>query len=125
MRNVFGWDLPPGCSVSDIPGNQPEDIKQEAIEDEFFEKEITDDVWKLIDSDKQGRIYDAVCKAIWYGYEIGLVEQQQTDKENKFYDKDNFNRTKLPKLRKFFKEQRYLIDYLKSEVDKLRGENIC
>lgn len=21
----FGWDLPPGCRISDIPGNSPED----------------------------------------------------------------------------------------------------
>ena len=21
----FGWDLPPGCRLSDIPGNRPED----------------------------------------------------------------------------------------------------
>lgn len=24
MRNIFGWDLPPGCRASDIPGNGPE-----------------------------------------------------------------------------------------------------
>jgi hypothetical protein len=25
----FGWDLPPGCRLSDIPGNRPEDIAYE------------------------------------------------------------------------------------------------
>lgn len=29
----FGWDLPPGCSMSDIPGNRPEDIADEQIRD--------------------------------------------------------------------------------------------
>lgn len=35
-RNPFGWDLPPGCSDSDIPGNRPEDIDREKWEDEML-----------------------------------------------------------------------------------------
>ena len=27
-RGLFGWDLPPGVSVSDIPGNRPEDEEE-------------------------------------------------------------------------------------------------
>lgn len=23
--SIFGWDLPPGCSINDLPGNQPEE----------------------------------------------------------------------------------------------------
>jgi hypothetical protein len=30
MANL-GWDLPPGCRVSDIPGNRPEDIRLEEL----------------------------------------------------------------------------------------------
>jgi hypothetical protein len=33
----FGWDLPPGCSVSDIPGNRPEDLRREALEDKIWD----------------------------------------------------------------------------------------
>jgi hypothetical protein len=28
---MAGFNLPPGCSVSDIPGNRPEDLKEEAF----------------------------------------------------------------------------------------------
>lgn len=115
---MTGFNLPPGCNVSDIPGNRPEDIKQELIEDEFFEHKLTKSEWSQIE--KQ---YDIVCKAIWYGYEIGIKEQQQTEAENKFYDKDNFNRTKLPKLRKFFKEQRYKLDFIEWQLRRLQVED--
>ena len=30
----FGWDLPPGCRVTDIPGNRPEDEAWEHYWDE-------------------------------------------------------------------------------------------
>ena len=33
---MTGWNLPPGCSVSDIPGNGPEDAKAEGICDEIY-----------------------------------------------------------------------------------------
>jgi hypothetical protein len=29
----FGWDLPPGCKSSDIPGNRPQDIADEQLLD--------------------------------------------------------------------------------------------
>jgi hypothetical protein len=30
---MTGWNLPPGCEVSDIPGNRPDDILSEKIYD--------------------------------------------------------------------------------------------
>lgn len=27
---MTGWNLPPGCSTSDLPGNRPEDLAAEA-----------------------------------------------------------------------------------------------
>lgn len=33
----FGWDLPPGCRSSDIPGNRPEDILAEKQYDEVYD----------------------------------------------------------------------------------------
>jgi hypothetical protein len=33
----FGWDLPPGCSARDIPGNRPEDIANEQIYDNIYD----------------------------------------------------------------------------------------
>jgi hypothetical protein len=38
-RNIFGWDLPPGCSTHDLPGNRPEDEAAEAFYDAFYEIE--------------------------------------------------------------------------------------
>lgn len=35
MKTDFGWDLPPGVSVNDIPGNRAEDIKLDAEYDEL------------------------------------------------------------------------------------------
>ena len=34
----FGWSLPPGVSVSDIPGNRPEDLAEEVWVDELYGK---------------------------------------------------------------------------------------
>lgn len=31
MNRVFGWDLPPGVSASDIPGNRPEDEEADKV----------------------------------------------------------------------------------------------
>jgi len=38
---MTGYNLPPGCSVSDIPGNRPRDVAW----DEWFDSEI-DGVWE-------------------------------------------------------------------------------
>lgn len=35
---MTGWNMPPGCSVSDIPGNSPEDMASEAFEEFAFER---------------------------------------------------------------------------------------
>ena len=35
MKTDFGWDLPPGVSVNDIPGNKAEDIKLDTEYDEL------------------------------------------------------------------------------------------
>jgi len=33
---VTGFNMPPGCSVSDIPGNRPEDLAAEAAADAVY-----------------------------------------------------------------------------------------
>ena len=35
MKTDFGWDLPPGVSAKDIPGNRAEDIKLDTEYDEL------------------------------------------------------------------------------------------
>jgi hypothetical protein len=36
---MTGWNLPPGCSTRDLPGNRPEDEAGEAFYDSFYEME--------------------------------------------------------------------------------------
>ena len=36
---MTGWNMPPGCNVSDIPGNRPEDQEAEAFYDWFYDME--------------------------------------------------------------------------------------
>lgn len=33
---MTGFNLPPGCSISDIPGNRPEDEAEEALYDAIY-----------------------------------------------------------------------------------------
>lgn len=59
MSRMFGWDLPPGCRESDIPGNRPEDLMEEAFMDALVDKldkiqlDLPEewqnsDIWKLV-----------------------------------------------------------------------------
>jgi hypothetical protein len=36
---MTGWNLPPGCNVSDLPGNTPAEQEAEAFYDAFYEME--------------------------------------------------------------------------------------
>ncbi len=36
---MTGWNLPPGCNVSGLPGNRKEDQEAEAFWDTFYEME--------------------------------------------------------------------------------------
>jgi len=35
---MTGWNLPPGCNVSDIPGNRPEDLAFEIFWENYIDK---------------------------------------------------------------------------------------
>lgn len=76
MRNIFGWDLPPGCSVSDIPGNRPEDEAWEKVINDFWdEKRFTKEEW-AISENLDDVINGIIEKAIDYGMELGRKEQK-------------------------------------------------
>lgn len=56
-----GFNLPPGCSVHDIPGNRPEDLAAEAFYDAIYEQfpasmadadmeKIADWVWEKVNA---------------------------------------------------------------------------
>ena len=86
---MFGWDLPPGVRLSDIPGNRPEDEKWDFIIDNFWSKdrltqtnsgtriseEQYDRMTKLYNSPKLSQLIDDyILAAIEYGMEIGRQE---------------------------------------------------
>ena len=76
MRGTFGWDLPPGCSVSDIPGNRPEDEAWEKVINDFWdEKRFTKEEW-AISENLDDVINDIIEKAIVYGMELGRKDQK-------------------------------------------------
>lgn len=96
---IFGWDLPPGCSINDIPRNSPEDAKWEAIIDNFFDKKrIKERKFGIQISDKDNEVMDELYKltkyseavdnyiimAIEYGIELGRIEECEYQEEVKF-----------------------------------------
>ena len=109
-RNIFGWDLPPGCKVSDIPGNRPEDEAWENIYNNFWDKErlttthigiqITEKEYeamdKLYNSNLSGMVDNYIMAAIEYGMEVGNKQAEDIRLENRFYE-TNFIREALEK----------------------------
>jgi hypothetical protein len=114
MRHgIFGWDLPPGVRVSDIPGNRPEDEEWEKILEGFWDsKHCSDELYKkfekaTLDSD----LVNVVDKAIEYGIEVGNKQVDTYNQENKYYESEYRQRVRNPKLIAYFKSQRQsLID---------------
>ena len=47
--NDFGWDLPPGVSESDIPGNRPEDERWDLILGQVYDMTPQEVLRKLND----------------------------------------------------------------------------
>jgi len=106
-RRIFGWDLPPGCRVSDIPGNRPEDEAWEGIYEGFWDKErltktakgvrITEEEYakmdKLYNSKLSEVIDDYIMAAIEYGMEIATKQAQDNAQENLYYETQFIERT--------------------------------
>jgi hypothetical protein len=104
-HGIFGWDLPPGVSINDIPGNRPEDERWDAIYDNFWDKErllkqptdITKEqvakmekIWlsnSKLNRELVGLIDAYIMNAIEYGMDISEQETRQNDKLNKSCDR--------------------------------------
>jgi len=99
-HSIFGWDLPPGCRVSDIPGNRPEDERWEAIYDGFFKEEriaykkygttLPKNYLKQLDRAFKLKSLDIdaiITDAIEYGMEVEQKASQANREENKYYDR--------------------------------------
>ncbi len=78
-HSIFGWDLPPGCRVSDIPGNRPEDERWEAIMEGFYDgTHISDETWKKFEDAKlDSDLDETITKAIEYGMELAQKETSE------------------------------------------------
>lgn len=87
-HSIFGWDLPPGCRVSDIPGNRPEDEEWEKITEGFWDgKHCSDEVYHKFEKAKlDNDLIDIVDKAIEYGMGIGQKEADTCRQENQYYE---------------------------------------
>ncbi len=82
---MTGWNLPPGCNVSDIPGNRPEDEKWDTILGDFYTEEhnklrsrvIQHYLRERLDLSPIGDdsdIDDLIYEAIHYGYDVAIKE---------------------------------------------------
>lgn len=95
MSNIFGGgsNLPPGCSVNDIPGNTPEDAYWEGIELTFWEdkKNCPDVLWKKFEkAELSDPLMEIVVKAIMFGVEIGTKQERDNQHDNTVYDKNTW-----------------------------------
>ena len=100
-HGMFGWELPPGVSVNDIPGNRPEDGEWEAICEKFFDKErllasrqITekqhDDMDRLYrESEFAPLVDDYIRAAIQYGLDSGEKQASEAWQQERRYENEN------------------------------------
>jgi len=115
-RDIFGWDLPPGCSLSDIPGNRPEDEIQETIEEGFWGKKGRSEEKELA-LDNAPQVYiDLIDEAIEYGIEVGNKQAVEAEKENKYYN-SWYREPFKDRIRFFFKRQQERIRELETKKD--------
>lgn len=73
----FGWDLPPGCRMSDIPGNRPEDLLAEAQYD------AVETALSTATSDEE-RV-DRICKMLNEEWERGYQQAISDHAEARYY----------------------------------------
>lgn len=77
---IFGWSLPPGVSMRDLPGNRPEEQAAEAlmdlIYDQFPSTMSDDDMEKL-----STWISDQIGKAYNEGYQQAVADRKEAETE--------------------------------------------
>jgi hypothetical protein len=72
ILDKFGWDLPPGCRISDIPGNSPEDQRMEAWYDTLADI-LVEAGWN-VDDEKGEKALEALAKVVGKSYCDGYAE---------------------------------------------------
>lgn len=74
-----GFNLPPGCSVSDIPGNRPEDEREEAFM-EALDAKVEQEGLKLPEEWYEGDLWRLVVLARDLGYDQGFGEGRDEER---------------------------------------------
>lgn len=86
----FGWDLPPGCRLSDIPGNRPEDVRMEALYDTLADILVAAG-W-YIEDEKGEKALEALAKVVEKAYGDGYAEGASDERMAQAYkeEKDEY-----------------------------------
>lgn len=73
-------NLPPGCSINDIPGNRPEDAEYEALMTEFYES-LTKEELDLVNDGRLTTLEreNLIFKAIQFGRKISNMQDKPED----------------------------------------------
>ena len=84
-RSIFGWDLPPGCSMNDIErayGDQP-------LMDEIFEQQnLNEDekkIWSQI-YDLDEELFNLLIRAMEWSHKTGYEASMSDKAEAEFYN---------------------------------------
>jgi hypothetical protein len=80
---MTGWNLPPGCSVRDLPGNSPAEQAAEALGDELY--------GLLPDAECYDAVFEFVQKAISKAYADGYAQGQSDEAQAREWKRDNEN----------------------------------
>lgn len=73
---MTGFNLPPGCSVSDIPGNRPEDMEAEALVEKISEALLALKVYEHLPEATQMAIEEKVFELCGDTYNEGYKRGQ-------------------------------------------------
>lgn len=78
---MTGFNMPPGCNVSDIPGNRPEDMAAEAFAEEFSEQlpDMDDEKFNIVCA----WVFERLGKAYQAGYHDGMSDEAMAREQQK------------------------------------------
>ena len=106
-HSIFGWDLPPGCSMADIDhafGDQPTML--EVFEGQHKGKLTPQEQELLNDLLEKDCDSDFIEKVLSWSYKLGYDACLGDEEECRFYKSKERQRVKIPKLRAYFKSLR-------------------
>jgi hypothetical protein len=122
---MSGFNLPPGCNVSDIPGNRPGDDAAEAFENAMCSR--FDDVEKLLQSTSSvdQLLYNLFVKVADWAYRKGVDDGYADGKADQYIANDLENSVATDRREKLIFDLESHIDTLKSLGELCRNEAIA